>query len=154
MVTNSTRVNSRPTFFHRVHLLLVHGLEDSEHKLFALIPGRLDLSGELIGIVMATRKLEVFADIAAIVHEPELLREEPFGVSSTNFAILTLVKKSRAKSGSSERERGTGTHKVLVVQVDERIVLATDDGDLRREASSFRELCCKVQRSLKRGRVA
>ena len=78
-------MSEEPTFFHRVHLLLVHGLENSEHELFALVPGRLDLSGKRFGFIMTAWELEIFADITAIVHEPELLREEQFDVSSRYF---------------------------------------------------------------------
>ena len=49
-----------------VHLLLVHGLEHGEDELLALVPGSLDLPGELLGVVVAGGKLEVLADVAGI----------------------------------------------------------------------------------------
>ena len=60
------------TFLHGVHLLLIHGLENGEDEFLALIPRLLDLPGEGVGVIVATGKLEVLADVARIIHQAEL----------------------------------------------------------------------------------
>jgi len=55
-----------------VDLLLTHGLQDGENELLAVIPHRLNLPGEGLGVVRAAGELEVLADFTLIVQEAEL----------------------------------------------------------------------------------